>query len=87
MADKIFDLARATCSAKYMIRASWSLVGGLSTELLPTQAETFQIADTGGSDVLCTAGPPPWPDKENVLLANRSSSKQIPQDAGINGSL
>jgi hypothetical protein len=44
MADKIFGLARATCSAKYMIRANWSLVGGLSTELSPTQVKPLQVA-------------------------------------------
>ena len=44
MADKIFALARAICSAKYMIRANWSLVGGLRTEVSPTQAKSFQVA-------------------------------------------
>ena len=50
MAGKSFGLARATCSAKYMIRANWSVVGGLRTELSPTQAEAFQIA-TGHTPV------------------------------------
>ena len=44
MAGKIFGLARATCSAKYMIRANWSLVGGHRTELSPTQTKIFQVA-------------------------------------------
>jgi hypothetical protein len=44
MAGKIFAMARATCSAKYMIRANWSLVGGLRSELSPTQAKAFQLA-------------------------------------------
>jgi len=44
MAGKIFGLARATGSAKYMIRANWCLVGGLKTELSPTQAKPFQVA-------------------------------------------
>jgi len=44
MAGTIFGLARATCSAKCMIRANWSLVGGLGTELSPTQARAFQVA-------------------------------------------
>jgi hypothetical protein len=33
MAGTIFGLARATCAAKYMIRANWRLVGGLRNEL------------------------------------------------------
>jgi hypothetical protein len=44
MAGKVFGLAGATCSAKYMIRANWSLDGGRSSELSPTQAEPFQDA-------------------------------------------
>ena len=44
MAEKIFGLARATCSAKCMIRANWSLVGGLKVKLSPTQAKAFQVA-------------------------------------------
>jgi hypothetical protein len=43
MVGKIDAWARATRSAKYMIRANWSLVGGLRTELLPTQAKAFQL--------------------------------------------
>ena len=44
MAGTIFGLARVTCSAKYMIRANWSLVGGLRIQLSPTQAKPFQVA-------------------------------------------
>ena len=44
MAGIIFGLARATCSAKYMIRVNWSLAGGLRTALSPTQAKGFQVA-------------------------------------------
>ena len=44
IADRIFDLARATCSAKCMIRADWSLVSGLKARLSPTQAKGFQVA-------------------------------------------
>ena len=43
MTDKIFALAGATCSAKCMIRADWSLVGGLKAKLSPTQARAFQV--------------------------------------------
>ena len=32
MAGKILALARATCSAKYMIRANWSQIGGHRSE-------------------------------------------------------
>jgi len=44
MADKTFGLARATCSAKCMIRANWSLVGGLKIQLSPTQAKALRVA-------------------------------------------
>jgi hypothetical protein len=37
-------LARATSSAKTMIRANWSLVGAHRIELSPTQTTTFQVA-------------------------------------------
>jgi hypothetical protein len=30
MATEVFGVAKGTCSAKDMIRANWSLVGGLS---------------------------------------------------------
>jgi hypothetical protein len=44
MTSKIFGLARATSFAKYMIRANWGWLGGLRTELSPTQANPFQVA-------------------------------------------
>jgi hypothetical protein len=44
IADKILGSARATCSAKYMIRANWSLVGGLKIRLSPMQARAFLVA-------------------------------------------
>jgi hypothetical protein len=42
MTSKIFGQARATCSAKCMIRANWNLLGGPKVELSPTQANPFQ---------------------------------------------
>jgi hypothetical protein len=42
--NKTAWLAWATCSAKCMIRADWSRVGGLKVQLPPMQAKAFQVA-------------------------------------------
>jgi hypothetical protein len=44
MADKTMCLAKETCSAKCIIRADWSPVGGLKHWLSPMQAKPFQVA-------------------------------------------
>ena len=44
MTDKSLGATRATNSAKCMIRAKWSLVGGFKNELSPTQVELLQVA-------------------------------------------
>ena len=85
MAGKEFGLARATCSAKYMIRVNWSLVGGLRTELSPTADQDIPGCTrphTGGSDVLCFAGPPGLRQGKGDI-AKRLPSNQIPEDPEI----
>jgi hypothetical protein len=84
MADKTMCLAKETCSAKCIIRADWSPVGELKHWLSPTQAKIFpgrKRQHTGSSDVLCFAGPLGLANKrEQDLIADRFSSKQIPEE-------
>ncbi len=85
MEDKTRCLARATCSTKCIIRADWSLVGGLKAWLPPMQAKAFQVA-TGDTPVaqMSFVSQVLWP-KEKGGLNGRTNTGAAPVAVQLSG--
>jgi hypothetical protein len=75
MAGKIIALARGTCSAEYMIRANWSLIGGLELGFRrPGQGISGRrTPDTGGSESFASQIPLPEKKEMSWILLPRDS--------------